>query len=584
VAVKACFPVNRIPSRPVLLALAGTALLTLVAMAVRPLAPVDETRYAAVAWEMWLRGDFIVPYLNGEPYSHKPPLLFWLMQAGWAVFGVSETWLRVLPALIAAASLGLTHALARRLWPQQAPVAGLAVLFLAGSLMWALWSTALMFDILLALPVMAALLAVLRQARGGDWRGWAGFALAVAAGVLAKGPVTLLYLGATVALAPWWAPAAQMPARDAMRHWLRWYLVAGLASAAGLLLAAGWAVPAVLRGGPGYADALLWNQGAGRVVDSFAHGRPWWWYLPVLWLAVFPWSAWPALAGATRRALSGPADPGLRVCVAWFLPAFVALSLISGKQPHYLMPLLPALALGLARLVHADGAGRAGRRDLWWPAVLVAAPLLGGAIWWHSGAGARHAPWLEDAPLWSVGLALALAAIAAARASRLELARRVEVLYALSLAMLVALHLALLPAWRPSLDLHEPARRVAILQASGVPVAWAGSYAGQLQFLGRLRAPLPEIDPRAVQAFFDNHPGGVVVVTTEEALPPDWEAVYGQYYRGRHRLWLVRARTGARDQVAARARATAPASVPAPLSRTRAASARTMRETSPGPS
>ncbi len=42
----------------------------------RPVLPVDETRYLAVAWEMWFRDDFIVPYLNGEPYHHKPPCFF----------------------------------------------------------------------------------------------------------------------------------------------------------------------------------------------------------------------------------------------------------------------------------------------------------------------------------------------------------------------------------------------------------------------------------------------------------------------------------------------------------------------------
>ena len=51
----------------------------------RTLWPVDETRYASVAWEMWLRGDLLVPHLNGETYSHKPPLLFWLIQLGWSV-------------------------------------------------------------------------------------------------------------------------------------------------------------------------------------------------------------------------------------------------------------------------------------------------------------------------------------------------------------------------------------------------------------------------------------------------------------------------------------------------------------------
>ncbi|MDX1698178.1 MAG: hypothetical protein R3308_07810, partial [Thiohalobacterales bacterium] len=61
---------------PVLLLLWLTALL--VGIGTRPLVPADELRYIAVAWEMWQRGDFLVPYLNGEPYSHKPPLFFWL--------------------------------------------------------------------------------------------------------------------------------------------------------------------------------------------------------------------------------------------------------------------------------------------------------------------------------------------------------------------------------------------------------------------------------------------------------------------------------------------------------------------------
>ena len=40
----------------------------------RPLLPIDETRYASVAWEMWTRGDFLVPYRNGEPY--RPPMAY----------------------------------------------------------------------------------------------------------------------------------------------------------------------------------------------------------------------------------------------------------------------------------------------------------------------------------------------------------------------------------------------------------------------------------------------------------------------------------------------------------------------------
>ena len=53
-------------------------LVVAVALIVRPPLPVDETRYLAVAWDMWLENHYLVPHLNGEPYSHKPPLLFWL--------------------------------------------------------------------------------------------------------------------------------------------------------------------------------------------------------------------------------------------------------------------------------------------------------------------------------------------------------------------------------------------------------------------------------------------------------------------------------------------------------------------------
>ncbi len=58
-------------------------LLLMLALLSRHLLAVDETRYVSVAWEMWLRGDWLVPHLNGEPYDHKPPLLFWLIHLSW---------------------------------------------------------------------------------------------------------------------------------------------------------------------------------------------------------------------------------------------------------------------------------------------------------------------------------------------------------------------------------------------------------------------------------------------------------------------------------------------------------------------
>ena len=102
----------------------------------RQLIPIDETRYLTVAWEMWLRGDFLVPHLNGQPYSHKPPLIFWLYQLGWTLFGVNAWWPRLLQPLFALLSGVFIGLLARQLWPDYRTVATLAPWLLIGCMVW----------------------------------------------------------------------------------------------------------------------------------------------------------------------------------------------------------------------------------------------------------------------------------------------------------------------------------------------------------------------------------------------------------------------------------------------------------------
>ena len=71
-------------------------LASLTAWYVRPILPIDETRYLSVAYEMFIDKEWVVPKLNGEIYSQKPPLLFWLIQSGWSIFGVNIWWPRML--------------------------------------------------------------------------------------------------------------------------------------------------------------------------------------------------------------------------------------------------------------------------------------------------------------------------------------------------------------------------------------------------------------------------------------------------------------------------------------------------------
>ena len=134
--------------------LLGTILLLPVVFLLPPL-PIDETRYLTVAWEMRRTGEFLVPHLNGLPYAHKPPLLFWLINAGWLLTGVHAWTARATTLLCSALSLVLLHRLTLRL-TGSAPAARLAMWFLLGAIYFAGFANAIMFDGLLTACVLLA--------------------------------------------------------------------------------------------------------------------------------------------------------------------------------------------------------------------------------------------------------------------------------------------------------------------------------------------------------------------------------------------------------------------------------------------
>ncbi len=352
--------------RAALLVVAAAALPWLGGLAARPPYPIDETRYLSVAWEMWLRHDFLVPHLNGAPYSDKPPLLFWLILLGWRVVGVAEWWARLVPVLSGLGSAWLTALIARRLWPGRPEAGPLAAVILAGTIAWAAFTQAVLFDTLLTATVLAAILGLLAAADGRRW-GFVLLGAGIGAGVLAKGPVTLMHVLPAALLAPWWG---------ARRSRLAWYAGVAAAVAGGAAIALAWAIPAAREGGPAYADAIFVRQTAGRMVHAFAHRRPLWWYLPWFPVLLLPWAAWPAAWRAARAALRLD-DRGVRFLAAWAVPVLVGFSLVSGKQVIYLLPLLPAVTLALARALDGRPAARlVPRATLAFAVLLTAAELV----------------------------------------------------------------------------------------------------------------------------------------------------------------------------------------------------------------
>jgi 4-amino-4-deoxy-L-arabinose transferase-like glycosyltransferase len=455
------------------------ALMTLAALAWRPLTPIDETRYAAVAWQMWLSGDPISLTLNGAPYADKPPLLFWLTTLGWRVVGPVAWWPQLLSALFALGTLALMVRLAQRLAPDRDDVAWTCALLMAASFYWMAFTGAFMFDSALSFFVVLAVSAVAWASRDGGWRAWALAGAAIGLGVLTKGPVTLLHVLPLALLAPWWRE--RVPHAAAHIGWGAWYRGIALAIVLAALIALAWAVPAAIAGDDALRREIFWSQSVDRIATTAHHWRPVWYYAATLPLLLFPWLCWPrtwrGIAATTRQVRAGnPPPSGLRFALAWALPVLLALSLFRGKQVQYLLPEVPAFAFVLAcALAAALPAGDALRRTL---RVACASVLLA-----------------------------------------------------------LGLYLGVVRALAPAYDTRPIGEHLAALQAAGAPIAHVGKYHGQFHFAGGLRQPLQVLhDARDVREWAARHPHGRIVVYSRAPPGPGPEFTH-RYRTQRASIW-----------------------------------------------
>ena len=509
----------RLTSLTVLLAL-WLALL-LLSLLTRPLLPVDETRYLAVAWEMWRRGDFLVPYLNGVPYSDKPPLYFWLMHAGWWLFGVNEWWPRCVAGLLSLAALGMTANLAKKLWPSDAVTRQFVPWVLFGCIVWMAFYPWVQFDLLLVLFAVFALTGLV-SAAAGRRGGWLLVGLGMGLGGLAKGPVILLHVLSVALLAPIWV-------RDRPRAWWTWYAGIGASLLLGAGIALAWVLPAAQAGGEEYRQAILWGQTADRMVSAIAHAHPGWWYL--IWLPVLfaPWLLLPWLWRSLLQSLRDPRDAGVRFCAVWLLSTLLVMSLPSGKQLKYLLPLLPAFALLVARalsLAEQQGGTRPPR---------ALAVLLG-----LSGLFLAAAPFLITTPPWvgSVsplwGGALMAGAAALALMKPLRMAQYPLAVALLSSAVIAIVYLGVFRTAAPAYDLREASWVIAAAQATGRPVASLSDYHGQFDFYGRLTRPIESLRPKQAPVWSREHPAGYLIAYYPGRMSGHSAAVHEQPYRGGH--------------------------------------------------
>jgi len=481
--------------------------------------PLYSTRTLAVAWEMWNQGHWLVPHINGQPYSEKAPLLFWLIQGGWFVFGVSDVWPRVLEVLFGGTQLVLISVIARRLFPDRPWMSKAAPWMLLAFGYAFLFGLQIMYDVLLATWTLAALLCLTPKSERAEPR-WLLFGLCVGLGLLTKGPVMLLHIAFPWLLGPLWSDWAS-------RHRARWYGRGLLSLLLGGAMLLAWALPAGFAGGDAYRQRLFFTQTAGRVVDKLAEGKnlqnhaePFWFYL--LWLPVmlFPFSGWPRMWVAVAS-LRRPLETGLRFALCWLVPTFVVLSLISGKQVYYPLPELGGMALLMAGAIavlreRQPSLAANGWLGTWPLAVgsigfALALFLLPVLVANHQ----LHGEWVETAAPYSryFSVVFLLTGALVMLRGRGELRR----LAIAGLIGVLALNtLFTLTLWT-RFDLRPISDMLGQAEQSGRSIAFLGNYEGQFHFEGRLTHPIQELFgnevqlTKAIQDFSQAHPDGVIV-------------------------------------------------------------------------
>jgi len=315
----------------------------------------DEAYYARVPVEMRERGDWVVPYFNGEPRYKKPPLMYWLVALSQSVFGETEFASR-LPSTLAVILIGvLLFWFGAKVGDAETGAWAAASFLLnpmtvilgnwgAPEAMLCLFVTASVLFGLLGLFVNSLL-----------WLALSGAAAGL--GILTKGAPGLILPAIALFPVAVWESSKHRTGRDARSELKKlsgrfalWLLIC-------LAVAAPWFVAVWLREGEKFWQVFLLREHIQRVAEPMeGHKGPAWFYLPVLWLLFLPWSIClpHALANALRK-FRRPMTADVDFPMAWWALSVVALfSLAATKLPHYIFPAFPALSWLVASQIQRD--------------------------------------------------------------------------------------------------------------------------------------------------------------------------------------------------------------------------------------
>jgi 4-amino-4-deoxy-L-arabinose transferase-like glycosyltransferase len=307
----------------------------------------DEPRYAQVAREMLARHDWVTPTLGGVAWLEKPPLYYWQAMLAYKVFGVSD-WAARLPSVFDATALVfMAYWFLRRFRPGSALDGALMLVTSAGLVGYA---RAASMDMPLAATLGIAMLAWFAWFESGDRHLLIAFYVALALGMLAKGPV-----------APFLAVVAVLLYAATQRSFtvvLKSVSLPGIA--AFLIVGFPWYVLVQLRNPEFFRVFLLEHNLARFGTNMFHHPEPFWYYVPVTLLGWIPWVVFvmAAIVVAMRSAKERNADGLNTFLVIWILVVVVFFSISKSKLPGYILPAVTPGILLLANYLQERKSAR----------------------------------------------------------------------------------------------------------------------------------------------------------------------------------------------------------------------------------
>jgi len=434
----------------------------------------DEPRYAAIAAAMARTHDWITPRLWGAAWLEKPVLYYWLGGLSDRLHGAATAASSRLPnALLALAMIAALALFLRRVCSARAAwlalFLGLTSAFVLG------FGRAATTDMTLTAPLAMAMMALYLwiAERRAAWLNCAAAALALA--TLAKGPVAVVLAALTLigfaatqqrrhslslpGAAPPTPPGGRLPSaatgsaersdrrksfpgdemgpergphfsasilppvrqlgrrRELLRDCLR-----PLPILIYFALAAPWFIAVQMANHQFVREFFLQHNLERFASNRFDHPQPFWYYLPVLLLGLFPWTGWLGLplrqaccrlrARGWRRGWDGRDAPLHFWLLTWLLAPLVFFSISQSKLPGYLLPAIPA-AIALISVTAARQWSSLPR----WPLAISAActamlPAAVRAAPWFVAPRAQRVPWTvlaADPSLWMLtGITLLL--------------------------------------------------------------------------------------------------------------------------------------------------------------------------------